>query len=185
MLTGRKIMLSAVCVCVLALSTAAQSNPKTSRVSDATGDPANAFKPGVIRYGATVAETESALAGKCKTMKTRRINPPFLIMRDIKDKQMQIDCDGFEFSGKPRWAEFVFADDSLEMVWILTDAADETSFLKTMTDAYGAPTQRNDKFVAFAVGRAALRLDRPEVLFYSEKLAPRILPWFGKDSTFK
>lgn len=185
MSTSPKIMLSALCVCALALIAAAQSNTKTGDASAAPRDSAKAFKPGVIRYGATVAETERALSGKCKTMKTRRINPPFLIMRDIKDKQMQIDCDGFEFSGKLRWAEFVFADDSLEMVWILTDAEDEKSFLKTMTDEYGAPARRNDKFVAFTDGRAALRLDRPEVLFYSERLAPRVSPWFDKDSTFR
>ncbi len=87
--------------------------------------------------------------------------------------------------GKPRWAEFVFADDALEMVWILTSAEEEQSILQTMTALLGAPTQRNGKFVAVTNERAALRLDKPEVLFYSEKLAPRVLPWFGLNSTFR
>jgi hypothetical protein len=71
------------------------------------------------------------------------------------------------------------------MVWIMTTAEDETALLKAMTEAHGSPTQHNDKFTAFTSGRTALRLDRPEVLFYSEKLAPRILPWFGPNSTFR
>lgn len=144
------------------------------------------FKPAVVRFGATVAETEKALTGLCKKITTHRINPPFLVLReDVKDKQMQIDCDGLPYFGKPRWAEFVFADDSLEMVWILTETGDEQTLLKAMTDASGEVTHRNQKFTAAVKGRAALRTDRPEVLFYSEKLAPRVLPWFGENSTFR
>lgn len=144
------------------------------------------FKPAVVRYGATVAETEKALSGLCKKLNIRQINQPFIVLREIvKDKQMQIDCDGFDYFGKPRWAEFVFADDSLEMVWILTEAADENTLLKAMTAASGDVTYRNDKFIHATNGRTALRTDKPEVLFYSEKLAPRVSGWFGKNSTFR
>lgn len=146
---------------------------------------AASFKPAVIRYGATVAETQAALAGSCKTLTARRIDPPFQVLRDVKDKQMQLDCDGFQFRGKPRWAEFIFADDSLEMVWIMTSAEEEQPLRQTMTNLLGAATHHNDKFSAFTQERAALRLDKPEVLFYSEKLAPRVLPWFGPNSTLR
>lgn len=146
---------------------------------------AASFKPPVIRYGATLAETQAALAGSCKSLNARRIDPPFQILRDVKDKQMQLDCDGFPFRGKPRWAEFIFADDSLEMVWMMTTAEEEQALLQTMTNLLGTATHRNDKFAAFTQERMALRLDKPEVLFYSEKLAPRVLPWFGANSTFK
>lgn len=136
------------------------------------------FKPAVIRYGATVPEIESALKGACQSRQTRQINPPFLT--EVKDKQMQIDCDGFPFLGKSRWAEFVFRDNSLEMVWIMTSAAEESAILRTMSNIFGAPTERNDKYAAFPVNRTALRLDRPEVLFYSDKLASYVEPWFAK-----
>ena len=136
------------------------------------------FKPEVIRYGATIAETETALKGLCKKINTRPINPPFL--PDVKTKQMQIDCDGFEFLGKPRWTEFVFRDDSLEMVWIMTTAEEETAILKEMNIVAGAPTKRNKDYIAFPDYRFALRLDKPEVLFYSEKLTTHISKWFEK-----
>jgi tetratricopeptide (TPR) repeat protein len=161
------------------------SNFNGPRLRQMLATAAAAFKPAVIRYGATVAETQTALAGACKSLNARRIDPPFQILRDVKDRQMQLDCDGFQFLGKPRWAEFIFADDSLEMVWIMTSAEEEQDILRTMTAFLGAPTQRNSKFVVMNNERAALRLDKPEVLFYSEKLIPRVSPWFGPNSTFR
>jgi hypothetical protein len=141
---------------------------------------ADGLKPSVIRYGATVAEMQTALAGLCKTMRPRHVEPPSL--PDVKDKQVQMDCDGLPFLGKPRRAEFIFRDDSLEMVRVLTTAEEQGSILRLMTDANGPPTQRNNRYIAFTNNRTALRLDRPEVLFYSEKLAPHVRPWFDKPS---
>jgi hypothetical protein len=139
---------------------------------------ANGLKPGVIRYGESVASMKAALAGICKITGTRRIDPPTL--PNVKEKQMQIDCTGFAFLGKPRRAEFVFRDGSLEMVWIKSGADEQASILKKMTEANGAPTHRNKKYVAFANSRVAVRLDRPEVLFYSEKIAPQVQSWFAR-----
>jgi len=137
---------------------------------------ADGLKPRSVQYGATVAATQTALMGACATSNTRRIEPPFL--PDVKDKQMQIDCEGFQFLGKPRRAEFVFQDDSLEMIWIMTSAEEEDSIVKAMTDAVGAPTRRNNKYIAFTDNRTAVRRDRPEILLYSEKLAPLVQRWF-------
>ncbi len=139
---------------------------------------ADGLKPKILRYGATAADMQTAVAGSCKTINTRRIDPPFL--PGVKDRQTQIDCEGFEFLGKPRRVELVFRDDSLEMAWVMTTAEEQSSIAKAMTDAVGAPTHRNEKYVAFAENRTALRFDRPEVLLYSEKLAPVVLPWFEK-----
>ena len=80
--------------------------------------------------------------------------------------------------GKPRWAEFVIGDDSLEMVWILTTREEEKTLRAAMIAAYGPPSLENDKYVAFASAYAALRLDKPEVLFYSERYAAQLLAGF-------
>lgn len=149
------------------------------------GNPnSNSLKPTVVRFGAELVEIETELKPLCKKLTTRRIDLPFRVLRDIKHRQMQIDCDGFEFAGAPRSAEFVFADDVLEMVWIMTTAQDEKMLLERMTRENGQPDQQNAKFTAFTKGRMALRKDVPEVLFYSERLALRVLPWFGEKSTF-
>jgi hypothetical protein len=128
------------------------------------------MRPAVIRYGATLKEIEEAVAPLCtKTINTRRIEPPFL--PNVKTRQMQVDCDGFLFVGKPRWAEFVFRDDLLEMVWIMTTPEEELAIREAMTGIYGAPSDENALYVAFTQGRIALRRKPAEVLFYSEGVA--------------
>lgn len=169
------VTLGLVCAGTALVQTGSRSTQRSSAAE---------FVPRVVRFGATVAETEKALRGLCKTVTLRRIDPPFRVLRDIKDKQMQVDCDGLAFAGKPRWAEFVFADDSLEMVWIMTSKTDETALRERMTGIAGAPDRQNAKFVSFAQARMALRTDVPEVLLYSKKMAPRVSPWFDKESTF-
>jgi hypothetical protein len=135
-------------------------------------------RPGVIRWGASAAEMQQTLsAGKlCTTMKTRPIVPPFL--DHVKQAQVQIDCDGFPFMGKPRWAEFVIGDDSLEMVWIMTTKEEEQALARAMQAAYGEPTHRNSLYSAFAKNGAALRFKPAEVLFYSDRLREEAEGWF-------
>ena len=142
-------------------------------------------KPAVLRYGTTVAEMERALDGQCSKRVTRSIDPPFLIFRDSTHRQQQIDCDGFAFLGAPRWAEFVFTDDSLSMAWIMTTDAESTSIRARLSEAYGDPTAKNQIFVAFADSGAALRTDKAEVLFFSPRIKNRVMPWFGPHSTFR
>lgn len=129
------------------------------------GDTQTFAAPDVLRYGATVAETQAALAGRCTTIVTRPISPPFA--PNVQSQQLQIDCDGFEFFGAPRWAEFVFRDDSLEMAWIMVRSEDQAAIVAAMEAAYGSPTLINNKYIAFAGANAAWRHQPAEVLFYS------------------
>jgi hypothetical protein len=132
--------------------------------------------PAVISFGSGVASTRAALERSCRPQRLRRIDPPFL--DGVTREQMQIDCDGFAFQGAPRHAEFVFRDDALEMVWIMTTPSEDASLERAMTQAYGAPTQRNATYVVYAGARAALRLDKHEVLFYSQALEAEARDWF-------
>lgn len=133
-------------------------------------------RPNEIRYGATVQETTAALDGKCTTLRVRRIDPPFA--PEVRREQLQIDCDGFPFLGAPRWAEFVFRDDSLEMVWIMLSPDDQDRTIAAMGAAYGTPTHRNADYVAFTAQGAAWRFQPAEVLFYSPAIGSWTLDWF-------
>lgn len=145
-----------------------------------------AFTPDVVRMGATIAETRAKLEKLCTKITVQEYKRPFIALREIvKDKQIQLDCDGFMYFGKPRWAEFIFADDSLELVWILTEKADEGALVKAMMAAAGTPSHINEKFIASTKGRVAVRTDKPESLFYSERIAKHAEGWFAKDSTFR
>jgi ketosteroid isomerase-like protein len=131
-------------------------------------------KPDSIRFGATVKQMETALQSLCSKMVTRRIDPPFLDV--VKDRQMQIDCEGFVFRDKPRHAEFVFGDDDLKMVWVMTDSQERVALEAAMRSAYGPPNHTNEKYVGFTSARVALRLDRPEILFYAQSAEQDVLP---------
>src|SRR4029077_16988633 len=102
------------------------------------------LRPPVIRFGASVADMQSTIADRCANMNLREIKPPFL--SNVKTRQMQIDCEGFRFLGKPRHAEFVFRDDSLEMVWIMTTAEEKGSISAAMSAAYAEPPKRNANY---------------------------------------
>jgi hypothetical protein len=75
------------------------------------------------------------------------------------------------YQGKPRWAEFVIRDDSLEMVWIMTTKEEESAILERLKAAFGDPSQQSAKYIVFERYGAALRLDKAEVLFYAPDLA--------------
>lgn len=132
-------------------------------------------KPDDIRFGATLAQMQTLLGNDCKSSNTREINPPFL--HNVKTRQMQIDCEGFDFQGKPRHAEFVFGDDVLMMVWIIVTPEERTPIEQAMTSVYGKPNQHNAKYLAYTQKHAALRLDRSEALFY----APELESYFSSD----
>ncbi len=151
-------------------------DPNNFNADGIRGVLAAGLQPGVVAFGASVAEMEKNLTDRCGKTTTRRIDPPFL--PDVKTKQMQIDCDGLPFLGKDRWSEFVFRDDALQMVWIMITPEEEQSIMADMTEVYGAPTRRNERYAAFTQGRAALRFKPAEVLFYSEEIAPHIARWF-------
>lgn len=132
------------------------------------------LRPKMIRWGASAAEMEAALEGKCeKGFVTRPIDPPFLPV--VETIQVQIDCDGLEFLDGPRWAEFVIGDDRLQMVWIMIDKAEEEDAIAALETAYGPETSRNADFVAFLPARAAWRFEPTEVLYY----APELDDWLG------
>ncbi len=116
--------------------------------------------PAVIQWGASQAQMEKALANVCVNgFKTRPIDPPFLPY--VETAQVQIDCDGFDFMGAPRWTEFVIGDDRLQMVWIMVEADEQETIVAALNEAYGAPSGRNGGYIAFAQNRAAWRHQPP------------------------
>ncbi len=134
----------------------------------------DAARPDVITFGASIDQMETALGAHCTTMTTRE-TPPFMPIHEI---QHQTDCDGFEYFGAPRAAEFVFGDDALIFVWILTEKSEEAAMEQAFTELYGTPTHDTEGFTAFADDNAAVRKDVPEALFYSPAIADQYRAFF-------
>ncbi len=133
-------------------------------------------RPSVIRWGASTAELERALAAHCPKLNTRKINPPFL--SGVKNEQLQIDCDGFQFRHRGRHVEFVIRDDRLVMVWLMVEPGEQDGIVRDMRKALGAPTRSNGKYVAFEDHRTAWRFKPAEILFYSSELDSEVEAWF-------
>ncbi len=144
-------------------------------VAKAESDP---LIPDVIEWGASAAEIEKALDGKCANgFVNRPIDPPFL--PDVKTHQVQIDCDGYDFMGAPRWTEFVIGDDRLQMVWVMVEAEDKDKIVQALEETYGEPSHTSEMFIAFTEHRAAWREEPPEVLFYAEELDAAMQSWLS------
>ncbi|RED17749.1 hypothetical protein [Parasphingopyxis lamellibrachiae] len=138
--------------------------------SAASAQSADVTIPDAIAFGASVDSMTERLAGLCSEAELRTIDPP--VLPDVQNIQQQIDCQGFDYMGEPRLAEFVFRDDALQMVWILVDADDQERIVAAMREAYGEDGLTTSDVVAFREHRTAWRFEPPEVLFFSEELRP-------------
>jgi hypothetical protein len=134
------------------------------------------LRPTVARFGSSVAEMQKALAGSCSSMNTRKIDPPFLT--DVKEQQLQIDCEGFSHLGKPRHAEFAFRDDKLELVWIMTTAEEADFIASMMRTAFRTEPKRNPQYISIVGEHIALRNKPAEVLLYAPDVASQYEPDF-------
>jgi hypothetical protein len=134
--------------------------------------------PAVIEFGSSAQQMNTALEPMCANITMRSLDPAELPIAE--HSHVQIDCDGFAHAGADRQAEFVFADDRLAFVWILTEAEEEPALLAHMVAEYGEPSHSTDMFIAFADQHTALRRDRPEFLYYSETVAPMYRGWFDQ-----
>ncbi|MBC2777146.1 hypothetical protein [Parasphingopyxis marina] len=137
--------------------------------------------PDTIVFGTSHDALAEGLEAHCTEARSRVIDPPFL--PGVEAEQLQIDCDGFAFMGEPRFAEFVIRDDSLEMIWILVDEDDEDRIIAAMREAYGEQGIEAGGMIAFPEHRTAWRFEPPEILFYSEALAPLMEAAIAADSS--
>lgn len=137
-------------------------------------------KPGVIAFGESSTVMTDALQSHCAEQNLREIDPPSI---PGVSSQVQIDCEGFSYFGARRLAEFVFGDDALTLVWILTKKSEEDALIAAFKDQYGAPSHDTPMFTAFADHRVAVRKDIPEALYYAPQAAEAFRAWFDQQAT--
>ena len=125
-------------------------------------------KPEVMQFGKSMSEIRQVLGPLCDSI-SERLNEPIQLPTAQKT-QSQLDCYGFQYAGKKRKVELIFADDQLDIVWILTEAEEEEFFLNGFKELYGEPTHRMEDATFFLNEGTALRNKPHEVLFISERL---------------
>ena len=146
-----------------------------------TQDNTDIAKPEIIHFGQDLSESRKSLATYCDNISVREIIPAEI--PGTKNRQMQLDCEGFEMAGAKRLAEFVYRDDKLVLVWILVNESELPALRQKMITSYGTPSfEVNGAFTAFTSHRTALRADIPEFLFYSADVSGQFENWFSAAS---
>lgn len=125
-------------------------------------------KPKIIEFGTSMNEMQSRLTSLSDSVVVRKNKP--IQLPTAKNEQSQLDVYGFEYAGKKRKAEFIFADDALDIVWILTDAEEEQRFIQRFKSKYGDPSHIKEEVTFFLDNATAVRNKPHEVLFISERL---------------
>ena len=128
---------------------------------------ASVSMPSLLRFGENLEALRVKFEANCAVLAERPVNNPLL--SSISELQVQLDCFGVGFAGFPRKIEAVFADGRLELAWILTGKAEEERMRDALIVEYGSPTDTDRQWDVFQSGRVALRKDKPEVLFLSER----------------
>jgi len=134
--------------------------------------------PDAARFGASLDVIRPLLDVACTSITIREL--PLEEMPIAQTSHIQAECSGLDHAGAPREAEFVFADDALAFVWVLTDAGEADALRAALETAHGAPSHDLPPATAFTQARLALRHDTPELLYYGAHVAAMYEGWFDQ-----
>lgn len=135
----------------------------------------NVTLPEAFVFGASIEKIEELLLPLSDSLHIREIEP--IELPTAKTSQRQMDISGFEYAGKKREVELVFADDVLDMVWVLTNADEERDFIEQFTNLYGNPTHIKEDVTFFLDNGVAVRNQPHEILFISDRLKDPYRAW--------
>jgi hypothetical protein len=135
--------------------------------------------PLTVDFGAAVQQTAKSLEPLCTSQTLQSTEPPQI--PGVSD-QVQITCEGFDYFGASRTAEFIFGDDALTIIWILIDASETDDLEDSFKETFGEPSHDNANFTAFASHQAAVRKDVPEALYYAPAVSQAYREWFDQQN---
>ena len=125
-------------------------------------------KPIPFKFGSTMLVVEQSILPLCDSINKKMDEP--IQLPTAQKYQSQLDCIGFMYAGKKRKVELVFADDALDIIWILIEAEEEGLFIEKFKKLYGEPTHIKEDVTFFLNDGVAVRNKPHEVLFISERL---------------
>ncbi|QNL18095.1 hypothetical protein HXX25_01330 [Hyphobacterium sp. CCMP332] len=138
--------------------------------------PFNPAVPAEFQFGEPVNAHDFSVL--CESHTVRELDPAEMPL--AMTRHVQVDCDGYDYFGAGRLAEFVFADGALTHVWVLVEDSDLDPLQAAFVEAFGTPDAQAPVFAAFFEQRAAVRRDVPEALYYSESAEPLFEGFFSQ-----
>ena len=136
-------------------------------------------KPEVLKFGETKSNIMLAIDKQCKIVSDVQIDQKTL--PTATKTQSQVDCERFQYAGKKRKVELIFADGILDMFWILTEEAEHDTLVAGFTGLYGNPTHVRKDAIFFLNNGVAVRIVPPEVMFISDRLKPHYRQWLEEN----
>lgn len=133
-------------------------------------------KPEFIEFGTGLEEVKVYLESEGYRFTERSIEP--VELPTAKTSQIQLDVKGISYGGKDRFVELVFADEVLEMAWILTEAEEEEIIKEQFEKIYGEPTNILPGAWFHLDDGVGLRNEPHEVAFISDRLKEPYRMWF-------
>ena len=137
-------------------------------------------KPEVFEFGKNLSEIKKQLSPLSDSISVR-LNED-IQLPTARESQSQLDIYGFTFEGKKRNVELIFADDQLDIVWILTEAEEEKKFIQDFSKQYGNPTHKMESITFFVNDGVAVRNQPHELLFISERLKAPYKQWLDSQN---
>ena len=133
-------------------------------------------KPAFMEFGSALVEIKEFLETNEYSYEQKSIEP--IELPTAKESQIQLDVKGIPYGGKKRFVELIFADEVLEMVWVLTEAEEEEVIKKYFKRVYGEPTHILPGAWFHLNDGVGLRNEPHEVAFISERLKEPYRAWF-------
>lgn len=143
----------------------------------ACGQNTSITRPEVFEFGASLTIMQEQMSPLCTQITVRDDEP--LQLPTATRTQAQLDCEGFLFEGKKRKVELIFADDQLDIVWILTEPEEEEKWITDFTEQFGAPTHQMEEATFFLDNGVAVRNQPHEILFLSDRLKEPYRQWLS------
>lgn len=137
------------------------------------------LKPELLKFGASTEDLIIRLTPLCDSIIEKKNEP--IQLPTVVNTQSQLDCYGFMYAGKKRKVELIFADNYLDMIWILTDSDEEEGFIKEFKNHFGEPTHIKSDAVFFINNGAAVRNKPHEIMFISERLYEPYKQWLDNN----
>ncbi|WP_049723752.1 hypothetical protein [Gilvimarinus polysaccharolyticus] len=135
-------------------------------------------KPEAFKLGENFEAIKKKALSECEKITQREIIP--ITAPLAKRSQMQIDCIGLLYAGKPRKVELVFQDDQLDLIWILIPIEEKDEVIESMSKLYGEPSMVIDYGAIYLNVNAAVRNEPTEVLFASKRQVEAMLKTLAK-----
>jgi hypothetical protein len=137
------------------------------------------LKPELLKFGASMEDLIISLTPLCDSIVEKKNEP--IQLPTVVNTQSQLDCYGFMYAGDKRKVELIFADNYMDMIWILTGSDEEENFIKEFKNHFGEPTHIKSDATFFINNGAAVRNEPHEVMFISERLLEPYKQWLDNN----